>query len=107
MKEDWKMYQIIVDEWKNPEKGSGQILPFRGRKPLAVENCRISALSSADFCLGQRTEMARGKFAWTGSGQQVRRLFAAERLNDRGLKCLDNGKQYSVLFQGSFPGSCA
>lgn len=66
--------------------------------PLAVETCRISALSSADYCLGSRTELCRGSFAWQGSKQDILRLFQAEQFNLGALEKLEEGKHYSVLF---------
>lgn len=66
--------------------------------PLAVEHCRISALSSADYCLGSRMEVGRGRFAWQGSKQEILRLFQAEQFNLGVLEKLEEGKHYSVLF---------
>ena len=101
------MYQIIVDEIKEGKTLAERQTGSRGRGHLAEEKCRISALSSADFCLGRRQETARGQFQWTGSGKAVRRLFAAERLSEKSLELLDSGKNYLVMFLGQPGRGCA
>ena len=85
------MYKIIVGEMEKT-----------GRKnhPLAAENCRISALSSADYCLRDRVDVAFGRIAWKGNRTEISRLFEAERLNSEALERLDNRKEYTVLFLG-------
>lgn len=98
-KEAYGMYQIIVREI-----GKTGILKTAPTgwcgKALAAENCRISALSSADYCLRSRVDVDWGHIAWKGSKQEIRRLFDAERLNDAGLEQLSDHKDYAVLFLG-------
>lgn len=91
------MYKIIVEEqnWKK----AGNI--------LAEESCRISALSSADFCLRDREELHYGQICWKGSAADIRRLFEAERLNSASLERLDKNKEYTVRFQGRCLRICA
>jgi len=85
------MYKIIVGEAeKNGKKG----------RPLAAETCRISALSSADYCLRDRVEVAWGRILWKGNRKEISRLFEAERLNSSALERLDSRKEYTVLFLG-------
>ena len=85
------MYQIIVGEMgKTGKKG----------RPLAAEKCRISALSSADYCLRDRVDVAWGRIAWRGNRKEISRLFEAERLNSSALEGLDSGKEYRVMFLG-------
>ena len=83
------MYRIIVSESK-------------GRKDrlLAEENCRISALSSADYCLHDRKEEDWGRFAFRGSKQEIRRLFEAENLSSAALEKLSESRDYTVTFLG-------
>ena len=87
------MYRIVVGEL--------------GGKPLAASKCRISALSSADYCLRDRKEIAWGSVAWKGTPREIRRVFEAERLDASGLKHLDPGRVYGVLFQGNCRSECA
>ena len=87
------MYRIIVGE--------------TGGKELTAAMCRISALSSADYCLRDRTEVDWGSFAWKGTSGEIRRVFEAERLDLSCLKELEPGKDYTVLFQGFCRGKCA
>lgn len=82
------MYRIIVGEMERPER------------KLAAEKCRISALSSADFCLRDRVDVAWGRIRWKGNRQEIRRLFEAERLDSGVLEHLDSGKDYAVMFLG-------
>lgn len=85
------MYKIVVGETgKNGKRG----------QPLAAENCRISALSSADYCLRNRVDVAFGRITWKGNRKEISRLFEAERLNSTVLESLDSGKEYTVLFLG-------
>lgn len=85
------MYQIIVKELGSQA--------FRGAV-LAEERCRISALSSADYCLRGREEVDRGRFSFRGNGREIRRLFEAEQLNPRGVENLRDHKDYAVFFLG-------
>ena len=87
------MYRIVVGEL--------------GGKPLAASKCRISALSSADYCLRDRVEVDWGRITWKGTAGEIRRVFEAERLDDSGLKHLDPGRDYAVLFQGTRRAECA
>lgn len=87
------MYRIVVGEL--------------GGKPLAASNCRISALSSADYCLRDRVEVDRCRIAWKGTVREICRVFEAERLDVSGLKQLDPGRDYAVLFQGKCRTECA
>jgi len=67
-------------------------------KALAAENCRISALSSADYCLRDRVEVDWGRIAWKGNKKEISRLFEAERLNGASIEALDSHKEYAVMF---------
>ena len=87
------MYRIVVGEL--------------GGKPLTASKCRISALSSADYCLRDRVEVDRGKIAWKGTAREICRVFEAERLDVSGLKQLDPGRVYGVLFHGNCRSECA
>ena len=87
------MYRIVVGELDG--------------KPLAASKCRISALSSADYCLRDRKEVAWGNFTWKGTPGEICRVFEAERLDVSGLKQLDPGRIYGVLFQGKGRSECA
>lgn len=97
------MYKIVVGEISAQRKAKWDIRntnPYsvwEGRA-LAAENCRISALSSADYCLRDRVEVDWGRIAWKGNRKEICRLFEAERLNDSGLSKLDSRKDYAVLF---------
>lgn len=89
------MYRIIVGD----TNGTG--------KALAASSCRISALSSADYCLRDRMELAWGRIAWKGTPKEIRRVFEAERLDMSGLKQLEPDRDYTVLFQGKRNVECA
>lgn len=97
------MYKIVVEELEKAGKqtqdrrNSGAV--WSGRA-LAAENCRISALSSADYCLRDRVEVAWGRITWRGNRQEICRLFEAERLDSSSLESLDSRKDYTVLFLG-------
>lgn len=67
-------------------------------KPLAARNCRISALSSADYCLHSRIDVDWGAVAWKGNPEEIRRLFAAEQLDESSLDQLKEGEEYAVVF---------
>ncbi len=88
------MYKLIVEE-----AGTGQ-------RSLSMTPCRISALSSADYCLGRRKETGRGRFIWTGTAGSIRRLFEAERLCASFLDTMEEGKEYTVRFLSPLP-ACA
>ena len=87
------MYRIVVGEL--------------GGKPLAASKCRISALSSADYCLRDRVDVDWGRITWKGTPREIRRVFEAERLDVSGLKRLDPGRDYAVVFQGKCRSECA
>lgn len=106
------MYKLIVGEislerkknWNSPNDNPYGV--WEG-KTFASEICRISALSSADYCLRDRVDVDWGSVAWKGSAREIRRLFEAERLNMSGLKALEQGKDYAVLFLGFPAVKCA
>ena len=87
------MYSIVVGEL--------------GGKPLAASKCRISALSSADYCLRDRVDVDCGRITWKGTPREIRRVFEAERLDVSGLNYLDPARDYTVLFQGKCRPECA
>ena len=97
------MYKMIVGEIGSMRKDRWDVKndnPYSvwDGKPFAAENCRISALSSADYCLRNRVDVDWGSVAWKGNAQEIQRLFEAERLDGSGLKDLKPGKDYAVLF---------
>ena len=97
------MYKMIVGEIGSTRKEKWDIQnnnPYAVwvGKPFASEVCRISALSSADFCLRNRVDVDWGSVAWKGNAKEIKRLFEAERLDDSGLENLKPGKDYAVLF---------
>ena len=75
------MYRILVQEC--------------GGRQLLGADCRISALSAADYCLGRREK--QGIPAWKGHLWQIRRLFQAERLAGD-MSGLKPWKIYTVVF---------
>ena len=97
------MYKMIVGEISRRRKDRWDIpcdnpYDIWDGKAYAAETCRISALSSADYCLRNRLDVDWGSVAWKGTATEIRRLFEAERLNDTGLHSLEEGKDYAVLF---------
>ena len=85
-----RMYKLIVGEISRERKQNWNIQndnPYAvwEGKTFAAEQCRISALSSADYCLRDRGDVDWGSVAWTGSDGEIRRLFEAERLESSGL----------------------
>ena len=99
------MYKMIVGEIGSMRKEKWDLKndnPYAvwDGKPFAAETCRISALSSADYCLRNRVDVDWGSVAWKGTAKEIRRLFEAERLNPAGLKNLQPEKDYAVLFLG-------
>ena len=97
------MSKMIVGEISRPRREKWDLKsdnPYSvwDGKAYAAENCRISALSSADYCLRNRLDVDWGSVAWKGTATEIRRLFEAERLNDTGLHSLEEGKDYAVLF---------
>ena len=97
------MYKMIVGEIGSMRRNKWDIKndnPYSvwDGKPFAAENCRISALSSADYCLRSRVDVDWGSVAWKGNAKEIERLFEAERLDASGLKDLKPGKDYAVLF---------
>lgn len=106
------MYKLIVGEISRERKENWHSLndnPYavwEGRT-FASETCRISALSSADYCLRSRVDVDWGSVAWKGNAKEISRLFEAERLDGAGLKDLEQGKDYVVLFLGFCMAKCA
>ena len=97
------MYKMIVGEIGSMRRNKWDIKndnPYSvwDGKPFAAETCRISALSSADYCLRNRVDVDWGSVAWKGNAKEIERLFEAERLDASGLKELKPGKDYAVLF---------
>ena len=97
------MYKMIVGEIGRMRREKWDVKndnPYSvwDGKPFAAETCRISALSSADYCLRDRVEVDWGSIAWKENAGEIRRLFEAERLDASGLKTLENGRDYAVLF---------
>ena len=97
------MYKMIVGEIGSMRKDKWDLKndnPYSvwDGRPFAAETCRISALSSADFCLRNRVDVDWGSVAWKGNAGEIRRLFEAERLDSTGLNALKEGKDYAVLF---------
>ena len=97
------MYKMIVGEIGSMRKEKWDLKndnPYAvwDGKPFAAETCRISALSSADYCLRNRVDVDWGSVAWKGNAREIGRLFEAERLNSSGLKDLKPEKDYAVLF---------
>ena len=97
------MYKMIVGEISRPRREKWDLKsdnPYSvwDGKAYAAENCRISALSSADYCLRSRLDEDWGSVAWKGTATEIRRLFEAERLNHTGLHSLEEGKYDAVLF---------
>lgn len=106
------MYKLVVGEISSARKKKWAINntnPYSvwDGRALAAENCRISALSSADYCLRDRVEVDWGRIAWKGNRQEIRRLFDAERLNGAALDGLDGQKDYAVLFLELYGADCA
>lgn len=93
------MYKIMVREISTDRKKPGNI--------LALEACRISALSSADYCLRDRQERSFRSFAWKGTVPEIRRLFEAERLDGTFLDFLEPNGEYEVSFLGNRVLACA
>ena len=97
------MYKMIVGEIGKQRqenwnvKNDNPYAVWEGT-PYSEETCRISALSSADYCLRNRVDVDWGSVAWKGTAKEIRRLFEAERLDASGLKALQPGKDYAVLF---------
>ena len=106
------MYKMIVGEIGRQRREKWDIQndnPYSvwDGKPYAAEVCRISALSSADYCLRERVEVDWGSIAWKGRPDQIRRVFEAERLDASGLEALHPEKDYAVLFLGLCFAECA
>ncbi len=106
------MYRMIVGEIGNVRKEKWNIKndnPYAvwDGTPFAAEKCRISALSSADYCLRSRVDVDWGSVAWKGNEKEIRRLFEAERLDLSGLKDLKPEKDYAVVFLGPGLARCA
>ena len=99
------MYKMIVGEIGKQRqenwnvKNDNPYAVWEGT-PYSEETCRISALSSADYCLRNRVDVDWGSVAWKGTAKEIRRLFEAERLDPAGLKDLHPEKDYAVLFLG-------
>lgn len=97
------MYKIVVghisaerkQNWERVDRNPYSV--WEGRA-LAAQNCRISALSSADYCLRSRIDVDWGTVAWKGTRGEIRRLFEAERLDTAPLEQLEPGQDYAVAF---------
>lgn len=106
------MYKLIVGEISRERKenwnscNDNPYAVWEG-KEFAAENCRISALSSADYCLRNRVDVDWGSVAWKGNAREISRLFEAERLDSSGLENLEADKDYVVLFLGFLLAKCA
>ena len=97
------MYKIVVGSISAARKNNWELVnpnPYSvwDGKALAAQNCRISALSSADYCLRNRIDVDWGAVAWKGNAQEIRRLFAAEELDMSSLAQLGEGVEYAVVF---------
>jgi len=97
------MYKMIVGEISRQRKEKWDLKsdnPYSvwDGKAFAAEVCRISALSSADYCLRNRLDVDWGSVAWKGNAREIRRLFEAERLDATGLNRLEADKDYAVVF---------
>lgn len=97
------MYKIVVGEISGLRKQKWDIPsdnPYSvwDGKALAAETCRISALSSADYCLRDRVDVDWGSIAWKGNHKEIRRVFEAERLDTAALNSLERDKDYAVVF---------
>ena len=106
------MYKIVVGSISAARKNNWELVnpnPYSvwDGKPLAVCNCRISALSSADYCLRSRIEVDWGTVAWKGRPEEIRRLFVAELLEEELLSGLREGEEYAVIFLEFCWESCA
>ena len=106
------MYKMIVGEIGSMRKEKWDLPndnPYAvwDGKPFAAETCRISALSSADYCLRNRVDVDWGSVAWKGNAKEIGRLFEAERLNASGLEKLHPEKDYAVLFLELCMSECA
>ena len=97
------MYKIVVGNISEARKQHWDLVnpnPYSvwDGKPLGTRNCRISALSSADYCLGHRIDVDWGAVAWKGRPAEIRRLFDAEGLEGAFLDALMEGEEYAVIF---------
>lgn len=97
------MYKIVVGQISEARKKNWTLVnenPYSvwDGKPLTVQVCTISALSSADYCLRDRIDVDWGSVAWKGSRKEILRLFEAERLDTAPLAKLDRWKDYAVIF---------
>lgn len=97
------MYKIVVGSISAARKEHWELVnpnPYSvwDGKALAAQNCRISALSSADYCLRSRIDVDWGAVAWKGRPEEIRRLFEAERLDASSLEQLGEGEEYAVVF---------
>ncbi len=97
------MYKIVVGQISKARKqnwGLRNENPYSvwDGKALTAQECRISALSSADFCLRNRIEVDWGSVAWKGNRREIQRLFRAEGLNCAPLEQLSLLGDYAVIF---------
>ena len=97
------MYKIVVGIISEARKENWELInpnPYSvwDGKALAAQNCRISALSSADYCLHSRSDVDWGAVAWKGTAGEIRRLFIAEELDPEPLSRLEAGEEYAVVF---------
>ena len=97
------MYRIVVGQISKARKKNWKLRdanPYSvwDGKPLTAQECSISALSSADFCLRCRIDVDWGTIAWKGNRKEIRRLFEAERLDCTPLHQLKALGDYAVIF---------
>lgn len=97
------MYKIVVGhiskarkkDWTMKEENPYSV--WDG-KALTAQECTISALSSADYCLRDRIDVDWGTVAWKGNRKEIFRLFEAERLDLQPLQQLKRLEDYAVIF---------
>ena len=97
------MYKIVVGNISRKRKENWKLEdhnPYSvwDGSPLAAQNCRISALSSADYLLRERVDVDWGSVAWKGTKEEITRLFRAEELDEQPLLPLQSGCDYAVIF---------
>ncbi len=97
------MYKIVVGRISRERKKNWTMKkenPYSvwDGKALTAQVCRISALSSADYCLRSRIDVDWGSVAWKGNRREIRRLFEAEGLNCGPLEQLNPLGDYAVVF---------
>lgn len=106
------MYKIIVGQISKARQTDWTLRnenPYSvwDGKALAAQVCRISALSSADYCLRSRIDVDWCSVAWKGNKQEISHLFEAEQLDSAELEQLDPCRDYAVIFIGFSWAGCA